>query len=51
MNTHFYEHIYTHSTPMTTSEKLSWLDFEIYEISHQECLVVEEDVDYHQKNN
>jgi hypothetical protein len=33
-----------HSIPISTSKKLSRLDLEIYEINHQECLVIDEDI-------
>jgi hypothetical protein len=42
--THPYEHTYTYFTPMSTSEKLSRLDLEIYEFGHQEHFVVDGDV-------
>jgi hypothetical protein len=32
---------YAHSTPISTSKKLSWLDLKIHEISHQEYLSVD----------
>jgi hypothetical protein len=32
---------------MSTSERLSWLDLEIHEISHQERIVVDGDVASH----
>jgi hypothetical protein len=39
-------HIYT-SYPMSTFERLRRFDIEIHEVSHQECLVIDEDVIYH----
>jgi hypothetical protein len=42
MITHLFEHTYTHHTPMSTSERLSRFDIEIHEVSHQECLAVDE---------
>jgi hypothetical protein len=41
MNTH------AHSTPMSTSERLSWFDLDIHEVGHQECLTVNGDVASH----
>jgi hypothetical protein len=34
MNMYYYKYIYAHPTPISTSERLSQLDFEIYEVSH-----------------
>jgi hypothetical protein len=42
ISTHSYEH--THTIPMSTSERLSWLDIEIHEVGHQERLVVGGDI-------
>jgi hypothetical protein len=42
-----YEHTYAHPISMSTSERLSWLDLEIHEISHQERIVVDGDVASH----
>jgi hypothetical protein len=47
MNTHIYEHIYAHSILMSTSERLSRLDLEIYEVGYQERLTVNENITYH----
>jgi hypothetical protein len=47
MITHPYKHMYVHPTPMSISEKLSQLDLEIYEVDHQEYLVVNEDIVSH----
>jgi hypothetical protein len=44
MSTHPYEHIHAHPIPMSTSERLSWFDIEIYKVGHQECLAVDGDV-------
>jgi hypothetical protein len=44
MSTHSYEHTHIHFTPMSTSKRLSRLDLEIYEVGHQECIVVDGDV-------
>jgi hypothetical protein len=41
MNTH------AHSTPMSISERQCWLDLEIHEIGHQECLAVDGNITYH----
>jgi hypothetical protein len=48
---YLYEHTYLHSTPMSTSERLSWLDFEIHEVGHQERLIINGNVAFHWKNN
>jgi hypothetical protein len=37
--------IYTHIIPMSTSERLNWLDLKIYEVGHQKYLTVDRDVD------
>jgi hypothetical protein len=34
MNTYPYEHTHVHPTPITTSERLSRIDLEIYEVGH-----------------
>jgi hypothetical protein len=47
MRTHLYEHTHAHPTLMSTSEKLSWIDLKIYEVSHQECLAVDGGVAFH----
>jgi hypothetical protein len=47
MSTHSYEHTYAHPTFMSTSERLSRLDLEIYEVGHQERLAVDGDVVSH----
>jgi hypothetical protein len=44
MNTHPYEHMYVYYIFMSIFERLSRLDLKIYEIDHQECLTVDEDV-------
>jgi hypothetical protein len=41
---HPYEHTNAHPTLMSTSERLSQFNFEIHEVSHQECFAVDEDV-------
>jgi hypothetical protein len=41
MNTHLYKHIHVYSTSMSTSERLSRLDLKIYEVDHQERLIVD----------
>jgi hypothetical protein len=51
MNTHPYQYTYVHFIPMSTSERLSRLDIEIYEVGHQERLAIDEDVVCHWKNN
>jgi hypothetical protein len=38
---------YAHSTPMSTSERVSQLDLEIHEVDHQECIAVDGDVVSH----
>jgi hypothetical protein len=47
MSTHSYEHTHVHSTPMSTSERLSRLDLEIHEVGHQEHFVVDGDAASH----
>jgi hypothetical protein len=51
MRTYSYEHMYAHSTPMSTSERLSRFDLEIHKIGYQERLAVDGDVASHWKNN
>jgi hypothetical protein len=46
-STHLYEHTHVDPNPMSTSERLSWLDLEIYEVGHQERLTVDEGVTSH----
>jgi hypothetical protein len=41
MSTHLYEHIHAHSIPMSTSERLSRLDLEIYKIDYQEHIAID----------
>jgi hypothetical protein len=43
-NTHPYKHTYEHPTPINISERLGWLDLEIHEVGHQECIAVDGDV-------
>jgi hypothetical protein len=45
--THPYEHTHAHPTPMSTFERLSRLDLEIYEVGHQERLAIDGDVASH----
>jgi hypothetical protein len=47
MGTHPYKNMYAHPISMSTSEKLSRFDFEIYEVGHQECLAVDGDIASH----
>jgi hypothetical protein len=47
MNTHSYENTYAHPTLMSTSKRLSRLNFEIHKVGHQECLTVDGDVASH----
>jgi hypothetical protein len=51
MRIHSYKHMYTHPIPMSTSERLSRLDLEIYKVGHEEHLIVVGDVASHRKNN
>jgi hypothetical protein len=44
MSTYSYKYMHAHSTPMSTSERLSQLDLEINEVSHQERLAVDGDI-------
>jgi hypothetical protein len=44
MSTRSYKYTHTYPISMSTSKRLRRLDFEIYEVCHQECLVVDEDV-------
>jgi hypothetical protein len=41
MITHFYGYMRAHPIYSSTSERLGWLDFEILEVGHQECFVVD----------
>jgi hypothetical protein len=41
---HHYKHMHTHLIPMSTPERLSRLNLEIYEVGHQERLAVDGDV-------
>jgi hypothetical protein len=45
--THSYEHIRIRHVPISTSERLSQLNFEIHKVGHQECLAVDGDVASH----
>jgi hypothetical protein len=47
MSIHFYKHMHVHPISMNISERLSQLDLEIYEVGHQECIVINEDVTSH----
>jgi hypothetical protein len=47
MSTHTYKYTHVHPTPMSTSERLSQFDLEIYEVGHQECIAVDENVTSH----
>jgi hypothetical protein len=51
MSTYSYEYMHTHSTLMSTSERLSRLDLEIYEVGHQERITVDRDVASNYNNN
>jgi hypothetical protein len=42
-----YSYTYAYSIPMSTFERLSWLDLEIHEVGHQERVTVEEDDIFH----
>jgi hypothetical protein len=44
MSTHPYKHMHAHPTPMSTSKRLSRLDFVIHEVGHQECFTVDGDI-------
>jgi hypothetical protein len=44
MNTHLYKHTRTYFTSMSIFERLSRLDLEIHEFSHQKQLTVNEHV-------
>jgi hypothetical protein len=46
MNTHLYKYIHAYSTHITTSERLSRLNLEIYEVSHrhQQRIAVDRDI-------
>jgi hypothetical protein len=41
MITHFYRYMYVRSIFMSNSERLSRLDLKIYEVGHQEYLVID----------
>jgi hypothetical protein len=49
MSIHPYKHMHTHVylIPRSTSEILSWLDLKIYEVGHQERLIVDGEVVFH----
>jgi hypothetical protein len=47
MSTHLYKYTYTHHIPINTSEILSRLDLEIYEVGHQEQLAVDGGAAFH----
>jgi hypothetical protein len=47
MNIYLYEHTCAHHIFMNTSERLRWLDLEIYEVGYQEHLAVDGDVASH----
>jgi hypothetical protein len=47
MITHSYEYTHAHPILMSTSERLSRFNLEIYEVGHQECLTVDRDVAFH----
>jgi hypothetical protein len=47
MSTHLYEYTHTHFIPMSTPERLSRLDLDIYEVGHQEHLALDGDVTSH----
>jgi hypothetical protein len=47
MSTHLYKYTHVYLIPMSISEKLSRLDLDIHEVSHQERLVVDGDVASH----
>jgi hypothetical protein len=47
MSTHLYEHTHVHPIYMNISERLSQLDLEIHEVSHQERFIVDGDVTSH----
>jgi hypothetical protein len=42
-----YEHMYTYTTSMSTSKRLSQVDLKIHKVGHQECLPVDGDVGSH----
>jgi hypothetical protein len=44
INTYPYKHMYIHSTLMSTSERLSRLDLEIYEVGNQERIAINGDI-------
>jgi hypothetical protein len=43
--------MYAHLTPISTSERLSQFDLEIYEVGHQERPTVDGYVAFYWKNN
>jgi hypothetical protein len=47
MSTHLYKHMNVHPTSVSTFKRLRRLNLEIYEVDHQERLVVDEDVVSH----
>jgi hypothetical protein len=47
MSTHSYEYMYVHHISMSTFKRLSRLDLEIHEVSHQERLAVDGDIASH----
>jgi hypothetical protein len=47
MNTYSYEHIYAYHICISTSERLSRLDFEIHEIGYQEHFIIDGDIVSH----
>jgi hypothetical protein len=47
MSIHSYEYTHAHSTPMSTSKKLSRFDLEIHEVGHQERLAVDGNIAFH----
>jgi hypothetical protein len=47
MSIHTYEYTHTYFIPMSTSKKFNRLDLEIYKVSHQERLTVDDDVVFH----
>jgi hypothetical protein len=51
MRTHSCEYTYVHSTHMSNFERLTRLNFNIYEVDYEEHLTVDEDIVYHKKNN
>jgi hypothetical protein len=47
MSTHPYKHMHAQPISMSTFERLSRLDLEIYEVGHQKRLSVDGDVAFH----